>query len=41
VTVGRKAAEGKVELMTRATASGVDVAIADLVGELSRVAPVH
>jgi prolyl-tRNA synthetase len=41
VTVGRKAAEGNVELMTRATASGVDVAIADLVGELSRVAPVH
>jgi prolyl-tRNA synthetase len=41
VTVGKKAAEGKVELQTRATASGVDVAIADLVGELSRVAPVH
>jgi prolyl-tRNA synthetase len=41
VTVGKKAAEGKVELTTRATASGVDVAIDDLVGELSRVAPVH
>jgi len=40
VTVGKKAAEGKVELVTRATASGVDVAIADIVAELSRVAPV-
>jgi prolyl-tRNA synthetase len=41
VTVGKKAAEGKVELVTRATSSGVDVAIADLVSELRRVAPVH
>ena len=41
VTVGRKASEGKVELVTRATASGIDVAIADLVRELSLVAPVH
>jgi prolyl-tRNA synthetase len=41
VTVGKKAAEGKVELVTRATASGVDVPIPDLVGELSRVAHVH
>ncbi len=41
VTVGKKAAEGKVELVTRATASGVDVALADLVRELSLVAPVH
>ncbi len=41
VTVGKKAAEGKVELVTRATASGIDVAIAELAGELKRVASVH
>ena len=32
VNVGKKAAEGKVELVTRATASGEDVAIADVAG---------
>ena len=37
VTVGKKAAEGKVELVTRATSSGVDVAIAELVAELGRL----
>ena len=34
ITVGKKAAEGKVELVTRATASGRDVAIADVAQEL-------
>ncbi|MFP5226173.1 MAG: His/Gly/Thr/Pro-type tRNA ligase C-terminal domain-containing protein, partial [Acidobacteriota bacterium] len=38
VTVGKKAAEGKVELVTRATASGIDVPIADLPQELRRLA---
>jgi prolyl-tRNA synthetase len=38
ITVGRKAAEGKVELVTRATASGRDVAIADVAQELSNLA---
>jgi len=38
VTVGKKAAEGKAELVTRATASGEDVTIADLVGELRGLA---
>jgi prolyl-tRNA synthetase len=37
-TVGKKAAEGKVELVTRATATPRDVAIADLAGELSSLA---
>jgi prolyl-tRNA synthetase len=41
VTVGRKAAEGKVEMVTRATASGVDIAIDDLAQELTRVASVN
>ncbi|HVT98951.1 MAG TPA: proline--tRNA ligase [Acidobacteriaceae bacterium] len=41
VTVGKKAVDGKAELVTRATASGVDVAIADLAGELRRIASVH
>ena len=41
VTVGKKAAEGKVEVVTRATASGADVAIADVVGELRRAASVN
>ncbi len=35
VTVGKKAAEGKVELVTRATSSGRDVAIADVARELT------
>jgi prolyl-tRNA synthetase len=34
VTVGKKAAEGKVELVTRASASGRDVPIADIAQEL-------
>jgi prolyl-tRNA synthetase len=38
ITVGKKAAEGKVELLTRATASGRDVAIADVAQELSNLA---
>jgi prolyl-tRNA synthetase len=38
VTVGRKAAEGIVELVTRATSAGRDVAIAGLVSELSTLA---
>ncbi len=38
VTVGKKAAEGKVELVTRATASGRDVAIADVARELTTLA---
>jgi prolyl-tRNA synthetase len=38
VTVGKKAAEGKVELVTRATASGRDVAIADVAQELGTLA---
>jgi prolyl-tRNA synthetase len=35
VTVGKKAAEGKVELVTRAAASGRDVAIAEVARELT------
>jgi prolyl-tRNA synthetase len=38
VTVGRKAAEGNVELVTRATSTGRDVPIAGLVSELSTLA---
>ena len=38
VTVGRKAAEGIVELVTRATSAGRDVPIAGLVSELSTLA---
>ncbi len=38
VTVGKKVAEGKVELVTRATASGSDIAIADIAAELGRLA---
>jgi len=38
ITVGRKAAEGKVELVTRATASGRDVAIADVAQQLGSLA---
>ncbi|HZZ38196.1 MAG TPA: proline--tRNA ligase [Acidobacteriaceae bacterium] len=38
VTVGKKAAEGNVELVTRATASGRDVAIGEVAAELRRVA---
>ena len=34
INVGKKAAEGKVELVTRATSSSVDVAIGDLVALL-------
>jgi len=41
VTVGKKAAEGKVELVTRATASGRDVAIADVAQELRKLADVN
>jgi prolyl-tRNA synthetase len=37
-TVGKKAAEGKVELVTRATSTARDVAIADLAGELRSLA---
>jgi prolyl-tRNA synthetase len=37
VTVGKKAAEGKVELVTRATSSGADVPITELVAELTRL----
>ncbi len=38
VTVGKKAAEGNVELVTRAAASGRDVAIGEVAAELRRVA---
>jgi prolyl-tRNA synthetase len=38
ITVGKKAADGKVELVTRATASGRDVAIADVAQELGTLA---
>ena len=38
VTVGKKAAEGKVELVTRATAQGRDVAIAEVARELATLA---
>ena len=38
ITVGKKAAEGKVELVTRANASGRDVAIADVAQELDSLA---
>jgi prolyl-tRNA synthetase len=38
VNVGKKAAEGKVELVTRATASSEDVAIADIVAALQNSA---
>ncbi len=31
INVGKKAAEGKVELVTRATSTSVDVALADVV----------
>jgi prolyl-tRNA synthetase len=37
VNVGKKVAEGKVELVTRATASSVDLAIGDVVAELKRL----
>ena len=36
ITVGKKAAEGKVELVTRATSSGRDVAIGEVTAELRR-----
>ena len=32
INVGKKAAEGKVELVTRSTATSVDVALQDVVG---------
>ncbi len=38
ITVGKKAAEGKVELVTRATSSGRDVAIGEVTAELRRTA---
>jgi len=38
VNVGKKVAEGKVELVTRATASSADLAIGDVVTELKRLA---
>jgi prolyl-tRNA synthetase len=38
ITVGKKAADGKVELVTRATSSGRDVAIADVAQELGNLA---
>jgi prolyl-tRNA synthetase len=41
VTVGKKIAEGKVELVTRAAASGSDVAIGEVSAELRRVAALH
>ena len=38
VNVGKKVAEGKVELVTRATASSADLAIGEVVAELKRLA---
>jgi prolyl-tRNA synthetase len=40
VTVGKKLADGNVELVTRATASGRDVAIGELAAELRRAASI-
>jgi prolyl-tRNA synthetase len=37
VNVGKKAAEGKVEVVTRASASSVDVAIAEVAAVLKQV----
>ena len=37
INVGKKIAEGKVELATRASASSVDLAVGDVVAELKRV----